>query len=363
MGNRILMIFEVLLCSVAGMAQDTIAKINAFRMSGFAEAYYSYDFNRPENNNRPSFIYSHNRHNEFNINLAFIKCSYDGEMARARVALAAGTYMNANYAAEPVVLKSIMETSVGVKLLKNSSLWIEAGIFPSHIGFESAVSSDCRTLTRSIMAENSPYFEAGAKLTYTSHNEKWTIATLALNGWQRIQRLQGNSLMSWGMQLQYKPSEKLCLNYSNFIGADSPDSSRRWRYFHDLYVLLQFNSKLGMAIGFDIGQQQEAMGSSRCNTWYGSSAILRFIPGNNWAMALRGEFYKDANAVIISATTPNGFNTYGASVNIDRTIAGVCFWRTEIRTLYSRDAIFLKSGSGTTHYNTAITSSLAFTLK
>ena len=69
--------------------------------SGFAEAYYSYDFNKPADNNRPFFLYSHNRHNEFNVNLAYIKGSYNADRIRANVALAVGTYMNANYAAEP----------------------------------------------------------------------------------------------------------------------------------------------------------------------------------------------------------------------------------------------------------------------
>ena len=73
---------------------------------------------------------------------------------------------------------------------------ITAGIFTSHIGFESAVSKDCWTLTRSILADNSPYYESGARLTYTSNNNKWLISALALNGWQRIQRPAGNSLMS-----------------------------------------------------------------------------------------------------------------------------------------------------------------------
>ncbi len=39
----------------------------------YVEAYYHYDFNKPADNNRPGFIYSHNRHNEFNLNLALIK--------------------------------------------------------------------------------------------------------------------------------------------------------------------------------------------------------------------------------------------------------------------------------------------------
>src|SRR5688572_6938366 len=77
--------------------------------SGYVEVYYQYDFNKPKNNNRPAFIYSHNRHNEFNLNLGFFKLRYDDQKLRANFALAAGTYMNANYAAEPGILKNVYE--------------------------------------------------------------------------------------------------------------------------------------------------------------------------------------------------------------------------------------------------------------
>jgi hypothetical protein len=162
------------------------------------EVYYQYDFNKPSDNTRPEFVYSHNRHNEFNVNLVYLKGSYTAERVRANLALAAGTYVNANYAAEPGVLKNMYEANVGIKLSKKKNLWLDAGIFGSHIGFESAVSKDCWTLTRSMVADNSPYYEAGAKLTYTSDNGKWLFSALALNGWQRIQRVNGNSLISWG---------------------------------------------------------------------------------------------------------------------------------------------------------------------
>jgi hypothetical protein len=39
---------------------------------------------------------------------------------------------------------------------------------PSHIGFESVISADCWTLTRSLLAENSPYYETGMRLEATS---------------------------------------------------------------------------------------------------------------------------------------------------------------------------------------------------
>src|SRR5450631_3101999 len=100
----------VLILGTAAMAQDSTKKeTSSLAFSGYVEAYYGYDFNKPKDGNRPFFVYSHNRHNEFNVNLAFLKASYSTDRVRANFAIGAGTYMNANYAAEPGVLKNIME--------------------------------------------------------------------------------------------------------------------------------------------------------------------------------------------------------------------------------------------------------------
>jgi hypothetical protein len=355
------MIWIGMVLSVLLMAQDsTKEKSSLISLSGFVEAYYSYDFNKPADNNRPSFLYSHNRHNEFNINLAYLKGSYTAERTRANIALGVGTYMNANYAAEPGVLKNIYEADAGMKISKNKNLWIDAGVLPSHIGFESAHSPECWILTRSIIADNSPYFEGGAKVTYTTDNSKWLVSALALNGWQRIQRVPGNSLMSWGTQVQFKPSGKLTLNYSTFFGTDKPDSSRQWRHFHNVYGIYQINQKWGLILDFDIGREQKSKGSNEYNTWWGTAGILRFTPNINWAFALRGESYYDKNGVIISTGTINGFKTFGTSFNIDRNIGDKLLWRTEIRTLSSGDKIFVKENELVKN-NTAVTTSIALT--
>ncbi|OQW43057.1 MAG: hypothetical protein A4S08_10190 [Proteobacteria bacterium SG_bin4] len=73
--------------------------------------------------------------------------------------------MNANYAAEPGILGNLYEGNVGLKLSGSNNLWLDIGVFPSHIGFESAVGKDNWTLTRSLVAENTPYFESGAKIS------------------------------------------------------------------------------------------------------------------------------------------------------------------------------------------------------
>lgn len=326
-------------------AQDTTKANPTINWSVFADAYYSYDVNQPENHEKAPFLYNHKRHNEVNLNLALVQAAYESERVRSTIGLQVGSYPEYNYAAEQGLLKNIFQANVGVKLSKDKNLWLDAGILPSHIGYESAISKDNWSLTRSIMAENSPYYEAGAKLTYTSKNEQWLLSGLLLNGWQRIRRVDGNNTPAFGTQLTYTPNAKATFNWSTFVGNDYPDSVRRWRYFNNFYTILQPTEKFGITLGFDVGVEQKAKGSSSTNIWYSSNFVLRFTPNAEWAMALRGEYYQDEHGVIIGTGTTHGFKTFGASFNIDRKIGENFFFRTEIRTFNSRDAIFMRNNT------------------
>ncbi len=333
-------------------------KPSPLTISGYVEPYYSYDFSKPDNHNKAGFMYSHIRHNEININLGFIKAGYQTEKLRANLALAAGTYMNANYAVENGVLKNVYEANAGIKISKNKNLWIDAGIMPAHIGFESAVGKDNWTLTRGIYAENSPYFETGAKITYTSDDNKWMLSGLVLNGWQRIQRVDGNNTPAFGHQLTYKPTTKITLNSSSFIGNDKPDSVKQMRYFHNLYGIFQFSEKFGLTAGFDFGAEQKAKGSSQYNHWYTPVVIVKYVPSSKISIAARAEHFNDKNGVIIATGTNNGFQTWGYSFNMDYQVHDNAMWRIEYRGFSSKDKIFVKDGNPIAT-NSFLTSSLA----
>lgn len=343
--------------TTATLAQDSVTTTNPLTISGYIESYYTYDFNKPADNNRPGFIYSHNRHNEFNLNLGFIRGSYTTDKVRGNLALAAGTYMNANYAAEPGVLKNIYEANAGFKIGKKN-LWLDAGIFPSHIGFESAIGKDNWTLTRSIVADNSPYYEAGAKLTFTTDNNKWVFSGLALNGWQLIKRVDGNSLMSFGTHIIYKPSGKVTLNYSTFIGTDRPDSVRQLRYYHNIYGIFQISDKFGITAGFDIGTEEKSNTNSDMNTWYTPVLIAKLNVSQKVSITARGEYYEDKKAVIITTGTANGFKTTGVSFNVDYAASSNMLFRIEGRSLNSKDNIFVKDNA-MKHTNSFITTAFA----
>ena len=332
--------------------------LDNLKISGYLETYYCYDFGNPDNHNRPGFAYSHTRHNEVNLNLGFVKMAYNTDNIRANLALMTGTYANANLAAEPGVLGGVFEANAGVKISKKKNVWVDAGIFASHIGFESAIGKDCWNLTRSILAENSPYYESGVKVSYTSDDAKWLVSGLVLNGWQRIQRIDGNNTPALGHQLTFKPNSKMTFNSSSFVGSDSPDRTRQMRYFHNFYTIFQLDKKFGLTAGFDIGAQQKSKGSTDYNTWYSPVIIAKYTPSDKISIAARGEYYSDANGVIIATGTANGFKTFGYSLNLDYNIASNVVWRIEGRGFSSKDNIFTLENQASTQ-NYFVTTALA----
>ncbi len=349
------------LLNIATAQTDTIQ--NPFKINGYVETYYIYDFGQPDDHNRPNFLYSFSRHNEVNLNLGFIQAEYDNNKVRGKLALMTGTYANVNLSAEPGVLKNIYEANVGVKISKTKNLWVDAGVFASHIGFESAIGANCWNMTRSILAENSPYYLSGAKISYTSDNEQWFLSGLIVNGWQRMQRVDGNQAISVGHQLTYTPNDRLTLNSSSFIGSDTPDDERLMRYFYNLYGQFQLTPKLDLIAGFDIGVQQKEKGSRDYNTWYSPVLIGRYTFNDKFALAARAEYYSDEGGVILATETPNGFQTFGYSVNLDVRVMENVLWRLEARTFNSRkDEIFLDSKEMPSQNNSFVGTSLSIAL-
>lgn len=323
------------------MIDDTSWKAKPkIELSGFLDAFYVFDFNQPTGNSRQDFLFNHNRHNEFNINLAYLKMSVLNTKYRGNLAFHTGTYVIDNYTSEPGLLKHVFEANIGLSLNKKNNTWLDVGIFPSHIGFESAITSDNWTLTRSILAENSPYFLTGAKVT-RKISDKLEMSGLVLNGWQRIQRLQGNSLLSFGSQLKYTTSKSNVLNWSTFIGTDDPDSLRRMRYFSNFYGQFQLSKKLGMIAGFDIGIQQKKKHSKDYNVWFSPVVIMQYKIKENWKTAIRLEYYQDIAGVLIQTNSVNGFKTIGSSWNIDYSPVSNLLFRIEARYLKSDEYVLM----------------------
>ncbi|MCF8325259.1 MAG: porin [Leadbetterella sp.] len=338
-------------------AQNDSTKTLTF--SGYGELYYSQDFDQFVDEEKPNFIYNHKKLGAINMNLAFLKANYSTERLRGNFALMAGNYARNNLSSEPAWARIIYEANIGLKLSKSRNIWIDAGVMPSHIGFESAVGADCWNLTRSLLAENSPYFETGVKLSAVSKNEKWNTAFLVLNGWQKIKMPEGINKPSYGLQINFKPTSNITLNYSNFLGSDKPDSLAFVRVFHNLFAQVQASNNLGFIMGFDIGSDKNK--SSKRRIWYSPVVISRLKINEKNFFAVRIEYYKDPEETIISTNTMNGFQTFGYSLNYDYQLTEKMLFRMEAKKYHSKDAVFHSRETSSTQ-NFSITTALTLKL-
>jgi hypothetical protein len=235
----------------------------------------------------------------------------------------------------------------------NKKSSIEVGIMPSYIGFESATTATNLTLTRSILAENSPYFMTGIKYNYKP-SDKWSFSGLVTNGWQRINKPQKDVAPALGTQIIYKLSEKSILNWSTFIGKEFYGTELAMRYFNNLYWDNTWNSKWRTILGFDFGIQDSSSLNDKHLYWMSPVLIAQYSINTKWQTAVRVEYYQDENNVIIA--TSDAFKTSGASLNFDYLPNSKVKLRTEARYLDSKEAIFFNNKSN----NFFVTTSLSF---
>ncbi len=336
---------------------------------GFIDTYYAFDFNQPVPNERvlgtpegingtsAQLATTATRHNEFNINLAYLDAKLAAKKLRGRLAIQAGTSVEATYASEPTngiasgpsLMRFVQEATLGYEVA--NGLWIDAGIFLSHLGLETFISKDNWTYTRSLVADFSPYYEAGVKASWQV-NPQWVLQFLVLNGWQNISDY--NSSKAVGTAIAFSPSSQFSISYNTFLGQEV---GSLWRVFNDFIVKYELSHLWQLALEFDIGwQQQPAVGPA--SNWYGTALFARVALSPKLSVTGRLERYVDGDRVIVQPVGGLSMRANGASINVDYELQKGLLWRNEVRGLFADSAIFPK-GSGYASSDTFVVSSLS----
>lgn len=321
----------------AQSAPDSTVRV---RFGAFVDLYYAWDGSRPAGLDRP-YTTQPARHNEFNVNLAHIEAMVSGERVRGRLAMQVGTSVQSNYAAEPRVgtvsgpdlARHIQEAVVGVRVA--STLWVDGGIFFSHVGGESWISRDNLTYTRSLIADYSPYYQSGVKLVW---QPRPTVSAQlnVVNGWQLIS--ENNSDKSAGIRLDWQVTKALTLSTYNLFGNEQPTGeARQHRYFHGASV--RWTPREAMAVQGTCDAGTQSLGDRRGN-WYGCAIAGRRYISRTTALVARLERYADPRQVIVSTSGSAGLVANGASLGADVTLAPGMLWRTEWRALRSTQPVF-----------------------
>jgi hypothetical protein len=348
--------FAALTARGAG-AQAEVAR-SGVAFGAFADAYYAWDAGSPPDGDR-WYTTQPARSNEFNVNLAFLEARLDGDRVRGRVALQAGTSVQANYAAEPDrgevsgpdVVRFIQEAVAGVRV--GRELWLDAGIFFSHIGQENWISRDNPTYTRSLTADYTPYYSAGVRATWQALPKLRVRADL-VNGWQVVS--ENNADKSGGVRIEWQAAPRVLLGYDNFIGNEQPDSlPATTRVFNELFAAVRVGERAELRLTANLGVEGGA-------TWYSLTAIGRQNITEAVAVSARVERFADPDQVVVVSRGAEGFATWGASIGVDVVVARRALWRSEARG-FAGDSDLFPDGAGPLQRNGAVlVTSLALTL-
>jgi hypothetical protein len=327
--------------AIAQAPNDSISNAGYINTSVYAESYYAFDTRDNAIYNRSNFLYNHTTTRTFSTNIFFVKLNLEKEFWRLNFSPMFGTYANANLSNERGFVKNIFEANMGCKISKRKNIWLDAGVLPSHIGFESAIGADNLTLTRSIAAENSPYFETGIRASFTSANQKIYFAFLLLNGWQKIYPINFEFEPAAGMQLSYSFSKTSLLNLSNIFVQGKNAGFFYYRFFNNVYFKKQFCNTFEFVAGLDYGIQENAS-TKTIDHWFSPQLIIAYKPTASLNFALRVENYTDKNNVVIVPLLPSQtqVNLNGVSLNTDYKLKENFFFRMEAKKLYNSQDVF-----------------------
>lgn len=299
------------------------------------DLYYAFDFNKPLDRDR-QYVTQAARHNEFNLNWGFIKATFDNDRIRANLGLQTGTYPIFNYVNESSdLLRLIAEANAGVRI--TDQIWIDAGIMPGHIGYESTFSFDNELYTRSLLAENTPYYQTGIQLS-AAVSEDFDIRFLVLNGWQNI--AETNNAKSVGLQLNYRLNDRLVLNYSNYLGNESTiQGQKKIRFYNDFYARYDIQDDWHVVAQLDYGTQEQLSSEDQGHI-FAIMGLTQYRISERFHVAARIEHFNDNKEILVNTGTPNGFKNTNVGMSFDYIPVSYVKCRLEARSFFSPDEIY-----------------------
>ena len=293
MDRLIVAVIAVVFVSASARAADAPIVVH-----GWIDGYYAWNGNHPD----PKVNWfegvgtTAHRADEPALNVAALELIHDPKPFGVHLVVVAGDSADVVHAGEPHPhrhpIRNLYQASISYAAPVGRGLQLEAGVYPSHIGFEGFFSKDNWNYTRGWLGEFSPFYQTGIKASY-AWSSKWSGQVHLMRGWQLIG--DNNSAPAIGTQLAYDGG-RLSGSLNTFIGPELPHDNTHLRTFGDLIGSWKATAKLTVAASLDRGRQ-DYPGSVAAN-WLGVSAWARYAFDDRHAVAARADRFRDPNAGI-----------------------------------------------------------------
>jgi hypothetical protein len=179
------------------------------------------------------------RHDEFSVNLAAIGVRLDHAKLTGNLVLQVGDSVDRVYGDHR--LRYVQLANVG---WKTGIVHLEAGVMPSLVGRESFISTENWSYTRSFIADATPFYVGGARIT-ARVSPTFLLGATVFNGWQTYragtQSPHGQLFTTW------RPSDAFSIDATVLVGPTQLDS-HVIRTFADVVLTWNPHPRVGVAL-------------------------------------------------------------------------------------------------------------------
>jgi hypothetical protein len=313
-------------------------------ISGFIDATYNYNLNRPSTGTNGAFLYDQ-RHNNFALNAAHISISGEPEPGLSyTIDIDGGTDAAVNVSnfnpADTATYKLDVQEAYGT--YKHDKFGIRVGKFATFNGIELIESGSNPTVSRGYLyglAE--PVTNTGVEVFYQA-TDKVDVHLGVVNGWDVMaDNNHGKTILA---KVGIVPSADSLVSISAYAGPEQTGNDDNWRETLDVTALVKFG-KLDLNLQGNVGREDGATPvTGEDAVWFGAGVQPVFHVSDQFTFAGRVELFKDNDG----ARTGGDVQLVNITATPGYALSPHFLLRADARLDIADQEVFFKSDGGTT---------------
>lgn len=284
--------------TVLAYSQDSLQSSKPW-ISGYADFYYKYNFNKNITDNKTSFTDAQNSFVpdmlSVKIQHSIGKVSFTGEVGLGKRA----EEFSYNDKGATAAIQQLFISYSPLSWLK-----LTAGSFATYIGYESLDANANRNFSMSYLFSYGPFFHTGLKAEFTAGANTLMIGVFNPSDYKIA---PPDSKKYMGAQWGFSPKESPFSSYLNYIGGTDTAGVRNDQI--DLVMTYHFSKYFDMAYDGSYSHYSRNVPSSN---WWGNALYLNANINDGFGFTLRTEYFSDKDN--LKVFTDKGKFPYGGDM-------------------------------------------------
>ncbi len=307
--------------------------------NGFFDAYYSYNFNRPNSVAAPNtssvaasalpagnntYRYYDTYHNQMTLSLVEFSVQAKYREVSLLTDFDFGPFADLNSSTDEVS-KHVGQAVISYRPA-DSRFSFDVGKMYTHVGLETVKSKDNFNYSRTtLFGYGSPFWHTGVRIGYDVVPEKLQTSLYVYNGWNTI--YDTNDSKTLGAQIKYTPSSIVSIVYNFIGGPEKANNDGDWKIVHELNTTWGLSESWTLITDALYGSERDVTlgAETKSAKWYAGVVGAKYQLTEKSYLSPRYEIYRDEDGYTlgnIPQTIQSVVFTYGREITSGLQVRG-----------------------------------------